>query len=214
MDSLGLLDYCVLGYWVTYLPNNVITLLRGLMVLLDKRGEEELRLLSVAQKEGSDHVGKESDGTFTKKRRSLTVENKRSVMAILACIVWAAFFLAACATFSSQTPEESLQERVTAYMQARVDDRWNDVYDCFDKSIKESVSREEFAAQPSNMDFTGFQIDSIDVADSGKEAQVVVKVDFNVQGFDFKGTPQKQTWIKEGRSWYIKQRITAKPPFE
>jgi hypothetical protein len=183
------------------------------MVLLDKRWAEELRLLSVAEKDLSGHVGKGYYLTFIRERRSLTVKNERTVIASLLLIVWVVFTLAGCTTpFSSQTPEVSLQERVTAYMQARVDGRWNDVYDFFDSSIKESLSRDQFVAQPSNMVFTGFQIDSIDVAASGKEAEVVVKVDFNVQGFDFKGTPQKQTWIKEGRSWYIMQRSKPKPP--
>ena len=64
------------------------------------------------------------------------------------------------------------------------------------------------------MDFTGFQIESIEVDESGKEAEVVVKIDFNVRGFDFKGTPQKQAWVKEGRDWYIIERGKRTPPIE
>ena len=121
--------------------------------------------------------------------------------------------LAGCALFETRPPEESLRERVTTYMQARVDARWADVYEFFYTPYKETISKEQFLAMPGNMNFVGFTIENIDVFDSEKEAVVGVKVDFEVKGYTFKGSLQKQTWIKEGKTWYIKIPLENKPPF-
>lgn len=118
-----------------------------------------------------------------------------------------------CAILPLKDPEESLRERVTQYMQARVDERWGDVYEFFDSAYKKSVSRDQFLGIPAKMDFTGFQIDSIEMNESEKEAAVSIKVDVSVQGFEFKGTPEKHTWIKQGGDWYIKVRTDTQPPF-
>ncbi len=128
-------------------------------------------------------------------------------------VVWIAFFAGGCALFSKKPPEESLRERVTAYMQARVDSRWNDVYEFFDKGYKEQISRDEFLAMPENIDFIGFTLQNIEMAASKKEAAVSLTVDVEVKGFTFKDNPEKQTWIKERSKWVVKRPLKTQPPF-
>ena len=99
-------------------------------------------------------------------------------------------------------------------MQARVDSRGGDVYEFFDSGYKEAISRDHFLGMGSSMDFLAFKIESIEVAPSEKEATVMIRVDVEVRGFTFKETPEKQTWVKEGRSWHIKIDPKPKTPFD
>ena len=64
------------------------------------------------------------------------------------------------------------------------------------------------------LNFLAFAVESLEVAPSEKEATVMLKVDVEVRGFTFTGTPEKQTWVKEGRKWYIKIEPKVKTPFE
>ena len=138
----------------------------------------------------------------------------RKKVSMIAGVIWLIFSLGGCATLSFTPPEEKVQERVAAYMQARVDERWGDVYEFLDSGYKEAVSRDQFLGMSSAMDFLAFTIESIDVAPSEEEATAAVKVDVEVKGFTFHDTPEKQTWVKEGRKWYIKVPAKPKTPFE
>ena len=129
-------------------------------------------------------------------------------------LLWVAVTLAGCALFSFTPPEEVLRERVTDYMQARVDCRWGDVYNFFDSEYKNILSRDQFLGMSGPLDFLAFKIESIEVAPSEKEAIVMLRIDVEVRGFTFKDTPEKQTWVKDGRTWYIKISPKPKTPFE
>jgi hypothetical protein len=54
------------------------------------------------------------------------------------------------------------------------------------------------------MDITAYKIESIEILPSGNEATVQVKQNISIKVFDFKDQAEKQQWVKEGFSWYLK----------
>jgi len=132
---------------------------------------------------------------------------KQTRVSLLAVQLLVVTILGGCALLPVKSSEESLRERVSLYMQARVDEQWSNVYEFFDPAYRKEVSKEEFLSAPARFDFRGYSIDTIEIAPSEKEATVRLKVDISVQGFEFKGTPERQQWIKDGRTWYIKQVV-------
>ena len=114
-------------------------------------------------------------------------------------------FSMGCASFlPSQREEVSLKKRVEALMQAKIDGRWDLVYDFYDTSFRKTTSRESFSRRTRKMLFKAYLIEEIAVLPSANEANVKVKVDILLQGFDFKGAPENQCWIKKKGDWFLK----------
>ncbi len=111
--------------------------------------------------------------------------------------------LSACSTFQRKPPQEALKERVEGLMEAKVNNNWTKVYTFYDPNFKKTTTQEGFAGMNRGVSFSNFSIESIDIAPSGTEATVKVKYDVSMKGFDFKGTPEIQKWIKEGSHWYL-----------
>ena len=110
-----------------------------------------------------------------------------------------------CASFPQKiSKEESLRKRVNALIQAKIDRRWDIVYDLYDSSYKKTLSREQFANRLRTMQFKNFSIETIEILPSGREAEVKLKVDISMKGFDFKDAPEKQHWIEEKGNWFMK----------
>jgi hypothetical protein len=122
-------------------------------------------------------------------------------------------FSVGCALLPSQTPEEYLQKRVEGLMQAKINGTWDVVYSFYDSSFRKGVSLDKFSSIPRDIDFKNFTIENIEMLPSKREATAKVKVDISVKGFTFKGAPENQLWIKEGRQWYLKARPGTQHPF-
>ena len=76
-----------------------------------------------------------------------------------------------CASFPQKiSKEESLRKRVNALIQAKIDGRWDIVYDLYDSSYKKTLSREQFANRLRTMQFKNFSIETIEILPSGREA--------------------------------------------
>ena len=112
------------------------------------------------------------------------------------------FATAGCQILAFAPPEQALQDRVSAMMTARVNEDWRTVYQYLEPDYREQVSEDKFAGMARNIFFSNFSIDSLDIAPSGKEADVVVKYDMSVMQFDVPGHSEKQKWIRHGR-WYF-----------
>jgi hypothetical protein len=116
---------------------------------------------------------------------------------------------AGCAALSPvTTKQETLDERVNHYMQARLDGKWSHVYTFFDSSSRETLSRESFMNRTRKMSFTGFTIAETTMLPSGDQATVKVKIDISHMGFEFKGVSEMQNWVKERGEWFVKSNIT------
>ncbi len=135
-------------------------------------------------------------------------------LSLAAAYILVAGLLAGCAALSHEpAKKETLEERVKQYMQAQVDGKWDSVYSYFDSSSRAKVTREGFVKQPRNLPYRGFVIDGI-TTPSGDRATVKVKIDISFMGYNFKGAPQTQEWVKEGGEWFVKyDPPSRKTPF-
>jgi len=117
-----------------------------------------------------------------------------------------------CASFPQQiSKEESLRKRIDTLMQAKINGKWDIVYDHYDSSYRKTLPREQFANRSRSMQFKNFSIETIEILPSGKEAKVKVKSDISLQGFDFKGAPENQQWIEENGQWFLKVKPQKNP---
>lgn len=129
--------------------------------------------------------------------------------------LWAAVCLivilvAGCAALSPQsTKQETLEERVKNYMQAQSDRKWDQAYSFFDASSREKTSRESYVSQPRKLSFKRYEIKEITVLPPGNRATVKVTYDIFMMGFDFKGAPQTQSWVKENGGWFLNWSETS-----
>jgi hypothetical protein len=122
---------------------------------------------------------------------------------------------AGCAALSPMTEkQETLEERVKNYMQAQIDRKWDRVYSYFDSSSREKTTREGYVNRARNLSYTGFSIEEVTMLPSGDQATVKVKIDMSFMGYNFKGAPQTQNWIKETGTWFVKSAPQSqKNPF-
>jgi hypothetical protein len=117
-----------------------------------------------------------------------------------------------CASLPQKiSKEEALRNRVNALMQAKIDGKWDIVYDLYDSSYRKTLSREQFASRSRAMLFKNFSIETIEILPSGTEAKVKVRTDISMKGFDFKGAPENQNWIEENGKWFMKVKPQINP---
>jgi len=119
--------------------------------------------------------------------------------------------LAGCAALST-AKQETLEERVQKFMQAQVDKKWDSAYSFFDSSYRGKVARESYVHKTRKTFYKGFRIESITMLPSGEQATAKVRIDISFRGYDFKGAPQTQNWVKEKGEWFVKSE-PAKSPF-
>jgi hypothetical protein len=123
---------------------------------------------------------------------------------------------AGCAALSPITAkQETLEERVKNYMQAQIDGKWDLAYSFFDSSSREKVSRESYVNRARNLSYRGFAIEEITMLPSGDQATVKVRIDISYMGYNFKGAPQTENWVKERGEWFVKSEPQSrKTPFD
>jgi hypothetical protein len=125
---------------------------------------------------------------------------------------------AGCAAISPITvKQETLEERIKNYMQAQVDRKWDSAYSYFDSSSRERITREGFIKQTRKLSYKGFSIEEITMLPSGDQATVKVMIDISFMGYNFKGAPQNQDWVKERGEWFVKPKPepeSQKTPFD
>jgi hypothetical protein len=138
--------------------------------------------------------------------------DRRKLLAAGCCLML--ILSAGCAALSPiTTKQETLEERVNNYMQAQIDGKWDRAYTFFDSSSRERIARESYVHRPRNLSFKGFRIEEITTPPSGDEATVKVRIDISIMGYDFKGGPQTQRWVKERGEWFFSEPASRKNPF-
>lgn len=137
----------------------------------------------------------------------------RTLLAAACCLI--VILSAGCAALSPlTTKQETLEERVNQYMQAQIDGKWDLAYSFFDASSREKITRESYVNRPKKLSYTEFAIEEITVLPSGDQAEVKVKIDLSFIGYNFKGAPQTQNWVKEKGAWFVNsQSQSRKTPF-
>jgi hypothetical protein len=126
----------------------------------------------------------------------------KTLLAAVSCLTVIVF--AGCAAVSPlSAKQETLEERVNQYMQAQIDGKRDLAYSFFDASSRGKIPRESYVNQPRKLSYTGFSIEEITVLPSGDKAEVKVKIDLLFMGYNFKGAPQTQEWVKEKGAWFV-----------
>lgn len=123
--------------------------------------------------------------------------------------VFLLFLTMAC---NFKKPEEVVRERATILMQAKIDGKWDLVYDLYDADYRKTITREDFSRRPRNMRHVAFAIESVEVLPSGKEAVVKAKEDVTFQTYKFSSPSKAQRWIRaEDGKWYMKVEDALNP---
>lgn len=109
-------------------------------------------------------------------------------------------------------PEERVRESAQTMMQAKVDGKWDQVYDLYDADYRKTITREDFIKRPRNTTYKGFAIESVEVLPSGTEAVVRMTETVSVQTFEFKSPVIPQRWIKaDDGKWYQRVEESQNP---
>jgi hypothetical protein len=95
-------------------------------------------------------------------------------------------------------------------MDAKVAGKWDLVYDLYDPATRPKASGEGSSPAGRNI-FEGYVIESLEILESGEEARVEISNDISIQGFDFKGAPEVQRWVKVKGKWYFSRKKNAFP---
>jgi len=139
--------------------------------------------------------------------------NRQTLLAAACCLIL--ILSAGCAALSPMgAKQETLEERVKNYMQAEIDGKWDHAYSFFDATSRERISRESYGNRAGKVSYKGFAIEEIKILPSGDQATVKVRIDISFMGYDFKGAPQTQSWVRERGEWFFKSEPQSrKTPF-
>lgn len=130
-------------------------------------------------------------------------------MAAVCCLIL--ILSAGCAALSSLTAkQETLEERANNYMQAQIEGKWDSAWLFFDSSSRKTVSRESYIYRTRKLSYKGFTIEEIKMLPAGDQAKVKVRIDISFMGYDFKGAPQIQDWVKESGTWFVKSESQSR----
>ena len=124
-------------------------------------------------------------------------------------MVTALFFLTtACQTLKTCPPDEILAKRAAEMMTARENQDWAKVYRYLDPEYRKGISKSSFVAMDRNLLYADGVVESVEIAESGKEARVKVKYTMVVTSFgvEVPDHVETQTWVKVGRRWYYQMK--------
>lgn len=120
-------------------------------------------------------------------------------------------FLSACAALSLRTPtEESLRETAEKVWTFKTKRQFGPVYDHANEEYKSYVDREAFIRR-SNLRYTAYSIESIEIVEPGK-AFVSIQFVVSFQGADFAGKMTEE-WLWEQGGWRINMMPYLNTPF-
>jgi len=93
-------------------------------------------------------------------------------------------------------------------MNAKVNQDWAAFYTYLDPAYQKKVPQNKFVNRKRDVRFTDFSIKSVQIAPSGKDAEVAVVYDMTVRSYEFTDQRQVQDWVKKGGQWYLDIRQT------
>jgi len=129
-------------------------------------------------------------------------ENVITLMLVSAMVL----FIIGCSALAP-APEQVLKTRISELAQAKVKGDWGKVYDYYSSGFKSKIKKEEFL-RGHKVAFNSFTIGKINLAEDNQTADVQVKYDAVVNGYDLSGMPENQHWIKEDGKWVLDVKPT------
>lgn len=110
--------------------------------------------------------------------------------------------LTACAHLGDRNRTASLESRVAAHWQAKVNGNWREAYTFLCRAYRSQVSEDSYVSA-SNLKILDFQVAAVEMDPEGTRATVTVRFDVNAMGIPFKGVSYQEEWINEDRGWYL-----------
>ena len=110
--------------------------------------------------------------------------------------------LTACAHLGDRDPAASLESRVTAHWQAKVNGNWREAYAFLCRAYRSQVTEDSYVSS-SNLKFLAFRVAAVEMDPERTRATVTVRFDVNGMGITFKDISFQEEWINEDRSWYL-----------
>jgi hypothetical protein len=123
---------------------------------------------------------------------------KQSLLVIMSIFL----FLTGCAHITADKTVPSLQERISTVWQAKVDKKWDEVYDHSCREWRAKISEAAFL-RSANMTITSFKTEKIQRSADGKEATVTIRFNTDAMGMELKGVKIKERWVYEDNNWYV-----------
>lgn len=130
----------------------------------------------------------------------------RSFQAVALLVSALMLTLGGCATLHPD-PAQSLQKQISQLAEAKIDKDWARVYDFFCSGFKKQIKKEDFL-KSSKVTFKSYTVEKFDLAPSNDTADVTVKYDTVVMGYDLSGMKEYQHWIKENGKWVLDVKPT------
>ena len=128
------------------------------------------------------------------------------LVAIIICLF---SFISACVPTNMATQDKhNLTQRIIEVMDAKVAGDWAKVYTYFDVEYRKKVSVSSFTNR-TRIFFDGYSIEKITINEDLKSAEAQVTIDFNAQGFSFRGNKETQIWVYEDNNWYQKLEMKS-----
>jgi len=110
--------------------------------------------------------------------------------------------LASCTHMAVRDEVISLENRVGAFWEAKVQGEWGKAYDFLCDDYRAQTPRKDFG-RSANLRILSFKIEAIELQDGDKKAIVTVSFDTTSMGFELKGIKIKDEWINEDDLWCI-----------
>jgi hypothetical protein len=118
-------------------------------------------------------------------------------------VVWVSILsLTACAHLGDRGPAVSLESRVAAHWQAKVNRNWREAYTFLCRAYRSQISEDSYVSS-SNLRILAFQVAAVEMDPEGTRATVTVRFDVDGMGITFKDISFQEEWINEARSWYL-----------
>jgi hypothetical protein len=124
--------------------------------------------------------------------------------------------LSGCATLLSPKDEKDvLTARLKQMMNAKMAGEWEKAYDYYTPEFRQAVPKTSFGAKSlERVQYKGYTIGNITVAESGTQARIELTCDISMKGFDFANAPHPQQWKKVAGKWYYQPPGSGKFGFE
>jgi len=109
--------------------------------------------------------------------------------------------LTSCAHFPKMgAGEKQLEQQVSRIMEAKINGKWDQVYEMFCTNYRKSVKKSSFL-HFNRIKFISYRIHSVDIDDDGKSAVAQVYISFSSKGFTFPESIKEQHWLLERGNW-------------
>lgn len=117
--------------------------------------------------------------------------------------------LVSCAHSNTSSENDSVEQRISQLLQARVQKNWSLLYDMADSGYRKDVAKDSFMSMNRGMTFMSYKVVNID-KENDEKVRAEIEWEFMMNGYIFGGQKEHQVWIREDNSWNLVMARTDK----